>query len=235
MFAVHHEDEWRHLETAKAVDRLRLHHRGVWDGRASMGTATHAVMEAWIHGQTVDLYKLVCEMAANDRQAKSWVGHEDEATVKLGGYVDGLEKFWHEWMPEDIDAEAVVRQPGVYIGQRDIVATMRGQRWLLDAKSTAEQDAEKAIYGDSWALQLVAYDRAPELVRYGWDEAGKLRETGTEPNERSDRHGIIHLRGDGKFTLFEVQANDAAYAVFYGLAKMAHWLDNVAAPVAVVV
>lgn len=233
LFAVHHQDQWINLATDKAVDRLRMHHRGVWDGRASMGTATHAVMESWVDGTTVDLRQLVYDMAANDRQAKSWVGVEDQKVKELTGYVDGLEKFWLDFAPTDIDSEAVVRRPGLAIGQRDIVCTIKGQRWLCDIKTTATLDADKAIYGDSWRLQMVGYNRCPEVVYYGYDEKNKLVETGTAPNEPAERCGIIHLRGTNDYTFFEVEADDAAEKVFVGLAEMVQWLDTLQSPLAV--
>jgi hypothetical protein len=227
LYAVHHDD-WRELAPDEAVDRLRTHHRGIWDSRASMGTATHAVMQAWIAGETVDLYEIVCRMAQDDRQAKAWAGHEDEATVTLAGYVDGLERFWNDWSPTECVSEECVRTPGVYIGQRDLVARIRDGRCLFDIKSTAEQDGEKAIYHDSWALQLAAYDQATEIVEYGWGPKDKLIEVSTTPNERVDKCRVIHLRGDGGYALFEVKADESAYQAFLALGKVNTWVRDLA-------
>ncbi len=38
LFAVHHYDEWCDLDQPEAVDRIRKHFKGVWDGRAALGT-----------------------------------------------------------------------------------------------------------------------------------------------------------------------------------------------------
>lgn len=228
LFAVNHQDEWSDLDTDAAVDRLRTHHRGVWDSRATFGTATHSVMEAWFNGQTVDLYELVCDLAANERSAKTWQGHEDEMTERLIPYVDGLEKWWNDCSPTGGSAEDCVRTRDVFVGQRDRWGVkMGGSTWGLDLKTTAEQDGSKGLYYDSWCLQLTAYDRADELVDYGLDEKDKVVELGTRPNERVDKHGIIHLRGDGNYALYEVQVTDASFAAFLGLARVGEWLRDI--------
>lgn len=228
MFAVHHQDKWSDLAPDDATEHLRRHFRGVWDSRAAIGTATHAVMEAWFAGETVDLYDIVCDLAQNERTAKTWQGREDEMTTLVTGYVDGLEKWWNDWSPKGGSAEDCVRYPGVYVGQRDRWSVeMGGKTWGLDLKSTAEQDAEKAIYHDSWLLQLSAYDRAPEIVEYGWDDKGKLAELSTRPNEPVDAHGIIHLRGDGNYSLFEITVTDQSFEAFMALAQLGHWLHAI--------
>jgi len=224
-FAVRHQNEWVFLDEEEAVDRLRLHHRGVWDSRAAIGTATHAVMEAWFAGVTVDLCEVVCDLAENDRSAKSWQGHEDEMTERLVPYIDGLEKWWNDWTPSGGTAEDCIRTPGVYVGQRDRWGVeMNGHTWGLDLKTTAELDGSKALYLDSWTLQLSAYSRAEQIVDYGLDEKDKVVELGTRPNEPVERHGIVHLRGDGEYALYPVEVTDASYEAFLGLARVGEWL-----------
>lgn len=248
LFAVNHQDEWTDLETDDAVNRLRTHHKGIWDGRAAIGTATHFVLEAWFAGQTVNLFKLVCDLAGTevtpqqddevdtegkripyvktDYAARTWVGHEAEATERLVGYVNGLERWWNDWQPSGGTSEDCVRTPGIYVGQRDRwgVTMKGGQTWGLDLKSTAQTDDDKGLYLDSWTLQLTAYDRAQELVDYAENDKGKVIELGTRPNERVDRHGIIHLRGDGDYALYPVDVTDEAYEAFLGLAHVGTWL-----------
>ena len=104
---------------------------------------------------------------------------------------------------------------------------MDGALWGLDLKCTAEQDGDKAIYGDSWVLQLAAYARAPEIVTYGYDLTGKLGELSTRPNEPVDRTGIVHLRGDGHYSLFEVPVTDRSFEAFMSLASVAQWLHSI--------
>jgi len=228
LFAVNHQDQWAELDTDAAVDRLRTHHRGVWDSRAAIGTACHAVMESWFAGETVDLEALVCDMAENDYAAKTWRGAEEDAIERLIGYVDGLEKWWNDWQPSGGTSEDCIRTPGVYVGQRDRWGVqMGGASWGLDLKTTAEQEASKALYYDSWCLQLTAYSRADEVVDYGLDENGKVIELGTRPNEPVEKHGIIHLRGDGNYALYPVEVTDASFEAFLGLARVGKWLRSV--------
>lgn len=232
-FAYDYPEKWKDLPRDDAVDVLRRHHRGVWDSRASYGTGTHAVMEAWYAGTTVDLYDLVCKMATEDREARTWQGIEDLVTERLTGYVDGLEKWWNDWSPEGGTSEDCVRTPGVYIGQRDRwLVRMRGQLWGLDLKCTAQQDAEKGVYGDSWTLQLAAYRHAEQCVDYAFNEQGRITEVGTRPNEPVDRTGIVHLRGDGNYSLFEVETTEKAHQAFLTLAHFNTWLRQLPQPTA---
>lgn len=230
LFAVHHQDQWIDLDPVDAVDRLRRHFQGIWDGRASMGTVAHAVNEAWCHGQTVDLSEMVAEMSETERSAKTWRGHEADIVSQLDGYVAGLEKFWHDWQPESIATEYVVRTPGVYIGTTDWLAEIGGRRLLLDIKSTAERDVTKGIYHESWALQLAAYRFAAETVTYGENDKGKPVELSSEPNHASDGAAVIHLRGDGEYVLYDVAADDNAYIAFIHMAEARKWVKALAAP-----
>ena len=214
-FAVHHRDEWDGLETDAAVDRLRRHFRGVWDSRAAMGTAAHAVNEAWCRGEEVDLLALVGDMAETNRQARSWAGREEDVVRSLDLYVAGLEAFWSEWSPTTVRSEYVVRQPGIYIGTADWLVDMRGRRVLLDIKTTAKPDG--GIYADSWSLQLSAYRFARERVEFGWED-GHPVELGAHPNEIPDAAAVIHLRGDGRYALYEMQATLEMHETFLGLA-----------------
>ncbi|HEX7355270.1 MAG TPA: PD-(D/E)XK nuclease family protein [Mycobacteriales bacterium] len=234
LYAVNSFDEWRDLLDDAATDVLRLRHRAVWDSHASIGTALHAVNEAWDAGTEVDLDALVCDMADSDKQAKLWQGHEAETVDRLEGYVDGLEKFWNVHRPIERRCEECVRTPNVYVGQRDMVATInwRGakSRVLLDIKTTHEQDPEKAVYHDSWALQLAAYRYAEECVGYALNDAGKVVETGAWENDPVDACAVIHLRGDGGFTLYEVAADEDAYQAFLALASFGRWDRALKAP-----
>ena len=218
LFAVHHRDEWSALGAEDAVDLLRRHHRGVWDSRAAMGTAAHAVNEAWCRGETVDLGAMVQEMAATERQARSWAGREDEVVAALDGYVAGLERFWTDWAPETVAVEYVVRTPGAYIGTADWCAVLDGRPLLLDIKTTAQQEGDKGIYHDSWALQLAAYRFGVEAVTYAPDDKGRLAEVGTGAVPETAGAAVIHLRGDGDYALLPLEADRAMHETFLNLA-----------------
>lgn len=219
MFAVHHRDEWEHLSDDDAVQRLRTHHDVLWSARAGIGTLLHSVNEAWSWDEDADLPALIEQM---DRTPKLWEGRPEVAIAEVQPYVDGLERFWNDWTPDTIATEEVVRQPDRtvgFIGQCDWRARMAGQTWRLDLKTTAKTEGDSAVYTDSWRPQLAAYDRAPEIVYY--DAAGV--EVATAPNERADRFGIIHLRGDGLYQLIEVDAGDEAFEAFMAMRRVWEW------------
>ncbi len=215
------------VNDAEAIDHIRKHFRGIWDGRAYMGTLTHAVNESWVHGTPIDIEALV--MAH-----QPWEKIADEKLVEALGYVDGLEKWWSEQKPTEIRTEEVIRKPDQYIGTRDMVCTLNGQRWLLDIKTTNHKEPEKGIYGDSWALQLAAYRHASEVVTYGWGENDKGKpvvvEVSHEPNELVDRCGIVHLRGDGEYQFYEVQADIVVYDVFLSVLHLYDWSKSCPKP-----
>lgn len=152
-FAVYGHDEWFGLEDPAAVELIRKHFKGVWDGRAAMGTLVHTVNECWINGESPDLEILV-------KAVPSWQNQIPEKIEEADRYVAGLAKFWNDWEPTEFRSEDVVRSPGQYIGTRDLFGRLRGDTYVLDLKTTAEQNAEKGIYGPEWSLQLAAYNHA---------------------------------------------------------------------------
>ena len=238
------EDTWKVdsggaiLSPPEQIDALRRYFRGIWDGRAYMGTMTHAMLEAWIQHETADLHALV-------DTHQPWQKIHDEKVEQAMGYVNGLAAWWDRYEPADCLTEQVVRSPGLYIGTRDLVCTIEGERWLLDLKTTEQKwnddkppKDQKGVYGDSWTLQLAAYRYAREVITYRWAEGkyanGKPRailEVDTVTlNEPVDRCGIVHLRGDNRFTFYEVDADAYAYDLFLGLIPLAQWLKDLPTP-----
>ncbi len=228
-FAIDFPDRWQHPDRAVAFDRLRKHFRGLWDGRAAMGTLTHSINEEWTWGNEVDIDALVWDIAhADERPAVSWQGREQFVAAEAEGYVDGLEAFWRDFQPKTIGTEEIVRYDDKshgYIGTRDWTCELAGHDgvWLLDLKTTAKQfDADKpdaGLYFDKFRLQLAAYRMAKEIVRF--DETGEIVETW--PNYPVAHCGIVHLRGDGKYQLFEVQAAGDEWATFLRLIDLHRW------------
>ncbi len=146
IFAVLRQDEWQNLTDADAIERLRKHHRGVWDDKASRGTAVHAMALAWAQGQTIDV-------------------PEDCAS-----FIDALERFYVEWRPRWVELERSVVYdvaPDQYGGSFDAIVDLGGRRYLIDIKTGA------AVYPDT-ALQLAAYRYATHMGVY--DDQGELVE-----------------------------------------------------------
>lgn len=222
LFAYFQRDEWEQLGEADAIERIRKHHDVLWSARAGIGTLLHSVNEAWSWDEDADLPELIDAM---DRKPKLWQGRTDVAIADVQPYVDGLEKFWNDWQPDTIATEEVVRLPDKqvgYIGQCDWRAVLGGSVWRLDLKTTAKSEGDIKPYTDSWRPQLAAYDRAPEIVYYTPEGV----EDGTAPNERAERFGIIHLRGDGDYSLIEVDAGDDAYEAFTAMRQVYDWTKS---------
>jgi hypothetical protein len=207
------------------MTKFRTHHRGVWDCAAAAGTATHQVAQDWCDGKTPDITAIVERLSLTS--AKLWQDDIGAAVAQVDALVDGLEKFWIDRKVRPVATEEVVRLPGVYIGTRDLRATLLdddGNRRLatIDFKTTSHSEEEKGIYLDEWTLQTVAYDRAPEIVHYEWPE-GKPVEVGTEPSEPAGWCLIVHLRPNGTHKVYECPADDAAYEAFLGMCRALHW------------
>jgi hypothetical protein len=223
LYAVYSQDEWQQMEQPDAVDRIRRHFKGVWDGRAAMGSIVHAVNDAWIAGQSPNVEALVKEVPSFEKQI-------DEKVAEANRYVDGLERFWNDWSPTEFRSEEVVRTPGQYIGTRDLFGRLRGGTTLLDIKTTAQQDAKKGIYGPEWSLQLAAYNNAREIVTYKRDDKGKVVVDTVTDNERAEFTRIVHLRGDGNYVLFDVDAGPDQFDAFLGLLHLHLWRKNCVSP-----
>lgn len=219
-------DEWLALDDDKAIDRLYKHHRGIWDSRAAMGTLVHAVNEAWTWGEEVDIAEQVVALSTRPKSpVRSWQGREHFVVSDAEPYIDGLKRFWLDWQPVTIATEEVVRHPdkvNPYIGQRDWVCDLHGERWLLDIKTTAEKDQEKGLYLDSWRLQLAAYRHAEEIVLY--DDEGN--EVESRPNYPVAHCGVIHLRGDGQYALYELQAGGGEFTRFLQARGLWAWVNR---------
>lgn len=227
-FAVLHPEKWRHLPDKEAVERIYQHHRGVWNGRAAMGTLCHSVNESYSKGHDVDIEALIQFTIENDPNARTWAERDwDELIETCLGYVLGIEKWWEDFQPRVTAAEQVVRMPGRYIGQTDWRGDIGGFDTLVDLKTTAKQDDGSGIYLDSWTLQLVAYGFAPETVEYeAYEEKGrtKVREVGTGLWTPPERCAVLHLRGDESYAFYEIPADKAAHETFLHLADAHAWL-----------
>jgi len=117
-----------------------------------------------------------------------------ELAEAVAGYVRWLDDFGFE-------AELVERIVGNrrfgYAGRLDLVGILRGQRWLLDVKTS------RAVYGDT-SLQLAAYAMAEFYV----DDAGE-----EAPMPLIDRVGVLHVQPE--FTeLYDLGSIEDGFAEF---------------------
>lgn len=97
-----------------------------------------------------------------------------------------------------------------YAGTLDMIATIAGQSWLIDAKSG------KGIYAES-ALQMSAYAHAEFIGRPDGHE---------EPMPKVERAGILHLRPDS-YELIPVRFDDEVFAAFCYAREVFRWSEQV--------
>lgn len=196
LFAVFHQGEWIDLPPAEAIERLRKHHRGVWDDKASRGTLVHDLACRWAKGEEVD------------------------CPTECDPYLDALEAFYRDHRPEWVEVERTVIydvEGEEFGGSFDAVARLRSDGSLrrLDLKTGKRYPIETT-------LQLAAYEFAPSLGVY--DETGAL--AGTEPNPRTDARSVLYLHDDGTYELLDVPADEAAFEQFLALRRAFTWLKD---------
>lgn len=196
LFAVFHQDEWIHLDEKGAVDRLRTHHRGVWDDKARRGTLVHDLALGWSQGREVDVpaecdpYMDALEAFYVDNQP-AFVECEqsviyDERGMEFGGSFDAIIRFG----------------AGDYAGRTLIVDYKTGQRYPIET-----------------TMQLAAYRSCKHIGVY--DDSGAL--AGTRPMPATDGGAILYLHDDGTYELLEVPANGDAFASFLRLRVVWGW------------
>ncbi|MBO0866536.1 MAG: hypothetical protein J2P16_15865 [Mycobacterium sp.] len=170
-YAIDFWDELCELSPSKRLDRLNRARFEEKDTAARRGTEVHRLGEALVKGEEVDVPE------------------------ELAGHVQSYVRFLDEWEPTPVAVEMVVAHRGIgYAGTADLVADMRGTRWLLDLKT-----ARSGIFPET-ALQLCAYARA-EIYLCAKGDEHPMADLGIE------RVGAIHVRADG-FDLYPLEAGD---------------------------
>lgn len=232
-FVLDFRDQWEHLSRDEAFNRLYRHHRGLWDGRAEIGTIVHAVNEAWSYGEAVDPLDLIVDAANRDkRPVRSWQGREHFIADEVAGYVDALERFWLDMRPRTIATEEVVRyndRSHGYQGQRDWVAELDGLDGanLIDIKTSAKlddgTDPYVGLYFDKFRTQLAAY-RNPKCELVYFDD--ECNEVDTRPSYPIARGLILGLRSDGTYVLPEIRCGGDELAHFYRAIDLWRWVSK---------
>lgn len=143
-YLFNHPDAANVRDGQALTGRLIRHYKGVWEAKRDRGSFMHAVNEAWVAGNTV------------------------EVPEDCAGYADALEAFWTDWKPEWVHVERTVvyDHPEVgYGGTFDFIANLAGRDKLGDIKTG------KNIYSEVlW--QLAAYRYAQAMAVY--DEIGQF-------------------------------------------------------------
>jgi hypothetical protein len=114
-----------------------------------------------------------------------------------------------EWLkPEPIHIESSLwNMSKGYAGTCDLIATIDGETWLLDWKSS------KDVYPDN-GLQIAAYSRAEVIIK----------PDGTEtPMPKIDKFAVCHVPKEGKASLVMIDVTDADFEAFCAALAVFEW------------
>jgi hypothetical protein len=142
------------------------------------------------------------------------VGAEVEVPDELAGHVEAYVRFLDDWQPDPVLVEfSGANRKWWYAGTGDLVADIRGDRWLLDVKTA------KGVYGEN-AMQTDAY-RNFEF---------HLAADGTEQPmpEGITRLGVIHVRADD-YDLVPLDSTGDPFKTFLHAAFVAKRGDQIKA------
>lgn len=157
------------------------------DKAANLGTKIHEAIEAYVL----------------DKPQPEW---PDDIAPYLGNAVQFLKDF--EVAVEMTEA-TVFNRSQRYAGRLDAIATIAGQRWLIDFKTGS------GVYPEA-ALQMAAYAHA-EFI-------GKPDRT-EEPMPAIDRAAIIHLQPDG-FRFIPVRIDRDVFTYFCYAREVFRWCET---------
>lgn len=185
--AVEQRDVWENMAPGAAIEWLKAAPRNDRDLAANRGTQVHALAEQLASGKDV------------------------EVPPELAGHVDSYIAFLEEWTPTDVLLELVViNRKWSYMGRLDMIATLFGERWLLDVKTS-----RSGVFAET-ALQLAAYRFAETAI----DPVDKTREI---PMPKVDRCGAIWVRGDG-YDVYPYEAGEPEFREFLYVAQVAEFM-----------
>lgn len=147
-----------------------VHWKEARDSKAGLGTAVHAALEALVQGTVPDL------------------GDFSEQTQP---YITAICSWWLSDQPELIDQEFIVAHPTFdYAGRVDLLVEIKGEKWLIDLK-TSNKLSPKFHY------QMGLYALAMDACGFG----------------RPDRIAILHALPDGEFVFVESVVKDEHVAL----------------------
>ena len=156
------------------------------DAAANRGTEVHRLAELLAHGEEVDV--------------------PDE----LEGHVAAYVAFLDEWSPSDAIVErVVVNRRWHYMGKLDLIATVGGERVLLDVKTS-----RSGPYPDV-ALQLAGYRHAETMLT-----VDGLAE---EPMPEVDWAGVVWVRADG-YDVYRFDTSDRTFRAFLYAKQVGDWI-----------
>ena len=199
-YAVEHKSAWEDLPTKDAVGLLKQSPWNYRDARGDRGTAVHNAIEAHLHGQELPEFE-----------------HEDELLC-----AQAAQRFLAERGSTPLAVEMSVWNSEVgYAGTFDLWDVWKGEKWLLDWKTS------KDVYKEN-AVQLAAYRNATHAVvnkevtngkGKGEYWTGKIIKWGPQ---MVDRMGVVHVTPEG-CVLHEVKYSERLWRIFRAAAFIKMW------------
>lgn len=187
-YAVDHWDTLAALDPSERIKRIKAAPNAARDAAALRGTQLHRLADRLVADGSLPAD------AVSDAQRP---------------LVDSYVRFLTDWRPDVLATEAACwNLCHGYAGTFDMLATLNGQTWLLDIKTS------KGVYG-SYAYQVAAYAHAE-----WWDDG-----TGPEPMPPVDRAGAVHVRADG-YDLIELDISPETFRAFLYIVQVAHAADT---------
>lgn len=184
------------------------------DNWETLATLPPSERNAILRNVRFDLLRVAAERGTHihDLARRYFQGEEIVTTEADDPFAEAIERFGREWEPFVEYVEAVIVHRTLrYMGTLDLLATIHGERWLLDWKTTAS-----GIWPDN-ALQLTAYRYAEFIVGDG---------NQLEPMPRVDRTGCVWLRDDGSYDLVPTESGPYEFATFMRLIPIAQFVQQ---------
>jgi len=158
------------VEWAWRLGTEGVHWKEARDSKGNLGTSVHAALEALAQGAIPDLEDF-------DEQAR--------------GYITAICSWWLDDQPECVDQEFVVAHPTLdYAGRVDLLVDIKGERWLVDLKTSNKISAK-------FHHQMGLYAMAMDACGIG----------------RPDRLALLHALPDGEFVFLESIVRDEHVAL----------------------
>jgi hypothetical protein len=199
-------DKWKKTQTAlAALDHLEVL-------AAMVTTAGREATADWLTAVPTQKTAVAADMGSRvhalaDAIAK---GQEPELSPDEEPFVAAYRSFLTEYEPTFHATEEMVYSAHGYAGTFDAIASIEGQVWMLDYKTS------KGVYAET-GMQLAAYARADFIGKPGDPKRYRI-----PPIER---HGVVHIRPDGA-ELYPFAVTDETYAAFLACLRLHGWRNG---------
>lgn len=187
-YAYDRRDLWAELNKAEAVRLLKGAPWEKRDAAGDVGTSVHHAIEALVLGQSPPPYP-----------------------PEIAGHMSHFDRFNDDYRPEWYAAEAAVfSRTHKYAGTLDGIVGIGGKSYILDVKTS------KAVYPDTYPLQLAAYAHAEFMGLPDGTEA---------PLPAIDGGLILHLTATD-YSLIRVRIDEPVFHSFLYVLAAYRWQQD---------